>query len=367
VGLRNRRLTEFVADRIGSVTSRVYAVLLDLLSRSIGRCRPDGILDVMSQSSHSDLPEHQGIKTSEILNHLDISVDVSRGIGKASASSIDRCLAELLHPRSNDEKAKPAEAHVVGEASSDEADETDPSDESDYEALAQPRINGASAKARINGSSMPATGKDGRLGQLRQHLLLLCEGEQKFARHCSFDEWTVDFKPLLRALQESELDTVIEHTSGRHGLRLARILRKNGKLDEKNLPNIALMKKADVQNKMLEMQMAGFVDVQEVPRDNNRTANRTMFLWFSDSERCLNQLMENNYKCMLRTLQNLLVQRRHSRVVLDLAERKDVRGREEESMEPATYTALITHRDVEEKLLNQLMRLDDLVAILRDY
>jgi DNA-directed RNA polymerase III subunit RPC3 len=374
VSLRNRRLTALVADRIGVTTSKVYAVLLRLLSRTISRCRADTILEIMGRTSETDQDPGQGVTTADILNQLDISIDLSRGIGKASESHIDQRLAEALHPQRPDRGLVFNEAHVVGDASSDELEETDSSDASDTDFAAPVRVNGAHTKSRVNGAAKHgslytdrALGRGDRLSQLRQHLLLLCEGEQKFVRHSAFNQWTVDFQPLLYALQNSELDTVIESTSGRHGLRLARILRSKGKLDEKSLPSIALMKKADVQNKMLEMQMAGFVDIQEVPRDNNRTANRTMFLWFSDSERCLDQLLENTYKSMLRTLQNLLVQRRHNREVLGLAERKDVRGREEEIMETGTYNAFVMYRDIEGRLLNQLMRLDDLVAVLRDY
>jgi DNA-directed RNA polymerase III subunit RPC3 len=373
VELRNQKLTDLVADRIGITTSRVYATLLHLVSQAIGRCRSDDVLEMMGQNGDLGL-EQEGVSTSDILNHLDVSVDLSCGIGKATSASIDRRLAESLQPRRLGHSAGHDEAQVLGDASSDEASGSDTSGASDDEIVQRPPLNGAHPKTKLNGiarvstdSSTLSTGREGRLNQLRQHLLLLCEGQHIFVRHSSDDEWTVDFRPLLRRFQDAELDIVIEETSGRYGLRLAHILRKNGKLDEKNLPHIALMKKAAVQNKMLEMQMAGFVDIQEIPRDNNRTANRTMFLWFTDSERCLDQLLENTYKSMLRTLQILQVQRKQDREVLGLAERQDVRGREEEIMQATTYMAFIQHKEIEGKLLNQIMRLDDLVAVLRDF
>lgn len=168
-------------------------------------------------------------------------------------------------------------------------------------------------------------------------------------------------------LRQSELDAFIEQSFGRHGLRLTRILREKGKLDEKMLHTAALMRKSDVQGKMLAMQMAGVVDVQEVPKDNMRLANRTMFFWFFDTEKLQSQILDDVYKAMLRCLQTLQVERFQERNILSFVERKDVQGKEEEVMTPEHYNKYNQHLMVEEKLLGQVMRLDDMVGVFRDF
>ncbi len=57
-------------------------------------------------------------------------------------------------------------------------------------------------------------------------------------------------------------------------------------------------------------QMHGYAEIQEVPRDNSRQANRTMFSWYCSVERASAQQLDNAYKAMLRCLQVCEVQRR---------------------------------------------------------
>lgn len=239
-------------------------------------------------------------------------------------------------------------------------------DEDDDEGVdMQPAANGMNGtKVKFNDVG-PA--KLTRKEHFRQHLLLLCEGQHKFLRHCAMEQWTVDFEPLVRSLREMELDTVIQRSVGQPGLRLVRILRKVGKMDEKTLPNMALMSKGDVQRLMLKMQMFGYVDIQEIPRDNNRTASRTLFLYWTDTTRCLDRLIDNTYKAMLRCLQRLQVERQMEREVLDTVKRDDVRGREKEVMEGRFYNRFVRVSEVQEKLLTHIMRLDNLVGTLKDF
>ena len=168
-------------------------------------------------------------------------------------------------------------------------------------------------------------------------------------------------------MKRKELDTLIEETFGRSGLRLVRILREKGKLDDKTLPNLALMKKADVHVKMTEMELAGYLDVQEVPRDNNRTASRTLFLWFFDEAQTLARVLDNTFKSMVRHLERLEIERRKKKNVLSVTERRDVQGFEEEKLRRDVYNEFQEFLDIENKLLGQIGRLDDLVAILQDF
>lgn len=331
------------------------------------------------------------MNTSDIYDNLNPDLDVFTGIGKASADEIDIPTAERL------ERHAKVEAIVIGDEGGEEEDFD--LDDEDYDSEGEiypppaaplqqastPALNG-SHTPNGNGSatSKPVGGAKGvkfddsaagpsppseelRMQQMRQHLLLLCDNKYKFVRHCDRGTWTVDFEPLFKRLRESELDNAIERKVGRHGLRLARILRDKGKLDEKTLPTMALMKKSDVQNKMLEMQMHGFVDMQEVPRDNNRSASRTLFLWFCDTPRSLDTLLDNTYKALVRCLRIRDVHRRENKEVLSFVQRPDVKGREKEALEKKYFDKYQSYVEIEQKLMGQVMRLDSLVGTLRDY
>ncbi|KAI3401173.1 hypothetical protein diail_319 [Diaporthe ilicicola] len=373
VELRNQQLSHVVSEVYGETTAEVYATLLQQLSKKISRCRSDPNIDV---DDDDEYPHGLRVSTNEVYDNLNSSLDVSAGIGKVGVKATDRKSVNRIQEHPPDMKKPPIdEAEVEGEASSDEEEEMEVDEphghvaEDDDEGVdLKPVINGANgtkeSKVKFNDAG-PA--KLSRKEHFRQHLLLLCEGQHKFLRHCAMEQWTVDFEPLMRALQQMELDTVIERSVGQTGLRLVRILRRVGKMDEKTLPSLALMSKGEVQKLMLKMQMFGYVDMQEVPRDNNRTASRTLFLYWTDTSRCLDRLLDNTYKAMLRCLQRLEVQREMEREVLDTVKRDDVRGREKELLEGRFYNRFVRISEIEEKLLAQVARLDSLVGTLRDF
>lgn len=383
VELRNQRLADFAADHLGEATGQVYRTLLDLLTEKVARCRADPLIGDQNHGPQAT------VNTMEIFEHLSDDVNVSGGIGKSPKDLIDTESAEKIRsgpysydsdsdedededngpavkptaPRGRMARAVAAAAAVERDGGSDD-DDGDGDDNNDV----QSQTNGhrqTKVKFEDEGHS-----KDSRIDQMRNHLLLLAESKYRFVRHSGAHgrgQWAVDFDLLMDRLRESELDAYIEQSYGRHGLRLTRILREKGKLDEKMLPSAALMKKSDMQGKMLAMQMAGLVDVQEVPKDNSRLANRTLFFWFFDGERTQAQLLDDVYKGMLRCLQTLDVERHKERSILTFVERKDVKGKEQEVMTTEHYNKYNQHLEGQQKLLGQVLRLDDMVAVFRDY
>ncbi|KAJ9149374.1 DNA-directed RNA polymerase III subunit RPC3 [Pleurostoma richardsiae] len=372
VDLRNEQLAKAASEFVGETTAAIYDILLRLLGKKVARCVGDLKIDGLEDDDES--PDVL-VTTMDLLDNLPTSVDVGSGIGKVKASRTDRRSAEKVQERPPHIKTFADEAEVEGDASSDEEEIEDESDGPGDSQSDGEKPNGHNSPAtKVNGTKNgrvkfqdDVLPKQSRVDQMRQHLLLLCETKQRFLRHCGPDKWTVDFEPLISNLRESELDTVIEQTVGREGLRLVRILQQKGKMDEKTLPSIALMPKNDVQKKMLEMEMLGYVDMQEVPRDTNRTASRTMFLYWRDTQRCLDRLLDNTYKAMVRCLQRLDYHRQQEREVLEIVKRADVRGREQQVMEKRYYDKFVKVIEIQQKILGHVMRLDELVGILRDF
>ncbi|KAH7005952.1 RNA polymerase III subunit RPC82-domain-containing protein [Fusarium venenatum] len=362
VELRNQRLAEFATEMLGEVTGEVYRTVLDLLTSDFPRCRPDPLLDEVAAG------QQPTVTTIDIFEHLDEDVNVQAGIGRTPRDKIDSQSAERIRETvaESDDDSDDSDAGPPGRKKTFDVDEEDDEWADDDEG--HDAINGQQEnKVRFEDAT---NGNDSRISQMRRHLLLLAESQYPFIRHCGMygrGQWTVDFDRLVGKLRETELDAIIEQSHGRHGLRLTRILREKGKLDEKMLPAAALMKKGDVQGKMLAMQMAGIVDVQEVPKDSSRLANRTLFFWYFDKERAQTQALDDIYKAMLRCLQTLEVERHKERNILSFVERKDVQGKEEEVMTAEHYNKYNTHLEVQSKLLGQVMRLDELVSVLRDY
>lgn len=362
VELRNQRLATFASDTLGSVTGQVYHALLDLLMDDVPRCRGEVLIE-------EDTPGlNMAVSTLDLLQHIDEGVDLQTGIGKTPKEKIDvpsaervRDTAEDSDSEADDSDFEPSSRRVSVKRIDMVHDELDDSEDGG-------ETNGdRGTRVKFEDGS---TSKTRRIDGLRQHLMLLAESKPRFVRHCAPQGrgmWTVDIDRVLSALRESELDSYIEQSFGRHGLRLTRILREKGKLDEKMLPSAALMKKSDVQLKMTAMQMAGLVDVQEVPKDNSRLANRSLFFWYFDRERIEARLVDDVYKTMVRNLQTLQVERHKERHILSFVDRKDVKGKEEEVMTAEHYNKYNRHLEVQDKLLGQMMRLDDMITIIREF
>ncbi len=378
--MRNQSLSQYASDSLGDVSGQVYLALLRLLTDKVAWCRSDSSLNESGRSltgDDSDLVNSgqnttgSSVTSIQIFDTLDQSIDVSSGLGRTSKDKIDLRTAEKTRnvPASSaydsddsdmDMPAPHSAVHTLD--SDDQEDEVDETWEDGQSAQ-----SGRAPRVKFDDEQ---SSKNTRFEQMRQHLLMLSQSQQGFVRHCGTQgrgQWTVDFKRVMDTFRRAQADAVIEQTFGRHGLRLTRILRSKGKLDEKTLPALALMKKGDVQGKMLALQMAGFVDVQEVPRDNSRTANRTMFFWFFDEERVQSRLLDDLYKTILRCLQTLDVERHRERNILSFVERKDVRGKEEEVMTAEHYNKYSRFLELQSKLLGHVMRLDDLVSVFKDF
>jgi DNA-directed RNA polymerase III subunit RPC3 len=210
-----------------------------------------------------------------------------------------------------------------------------------------------------------------RTVQLKNHLQILANDSCRFLTKVSPDgqgEWTVEFEHLSKYLRESELDKMILENYGPSGHRLVRMMRKVGKLEEKMIPNLGMMKQSEIRTKLAEMHMAGLVDIQEVARDAQHTIARTIFLWYFDEERVTSIYLNRLYKCMTRCFQRLEVEKRGAKDVLTILQRQDVRGRDpEEFLEADSLNKLQTFQFTEDTLLAQIGRLDDLISIFQDY
>ncbi|KEZ44790.1 RNA polymerase III subunit RPC82 [Scedosporium apiospermum] len=374
VDLRNDRLGRFAADVIGHTTSEVYRALLRLVTTKLSRCKEDSRIDGAYSDMFDDGTGDIKVTTLEILESLDPSINLSTDIGRVSKSSVDPNISDRLLQLAAIADTNGLDANgggstvKVGHNGHVSDDEFDSDDDIPTTKPGSTERNGASnGHVKFDNVQTPA---EQRVELLRRHLFLLCENKHHFARYCGIlgeGQWTVDFDLVMQTLRQVELDSIIEQTTGRRGLRLTRILRQFGRLDEKVIADKALMKKPSLQGKMAELQKAGFVDVQEVPRDNNRLANRTMFFWYYDADRTCRQLPDRIYKMMLRCLQVLEVERHKVKDILEFVHRTDVKGKEEEVMTPEYYDKYSKHLELERKLLGHAMKLDDIIAVLRDY
>lgn len=202
---------------------------------------------------------------------------------------------------------------------------------------------------------------------LHDGLSLIAEGRFPFLLHDEgMNTWKIDKVKLSIWLRDEEILKMISERTGTTGLRLIRMLIDRGKLDEKVMQELGLLNAKDLRQTLAELQQRGFVEIQEVPRDPQRTVARTIFLWFFDAERVQRTLLSDLYKAMARLYQRFQLEQEKVQTTLSKIERRDVRGNEEELLSSAELLALQHFRRKEMWLMGEIARLDDSVALLRD-
>ena len=376
---RNSRLIELSERYIGKATSRVYAQLLSRLEGSLRRCnarpRPFEAEDE-DDSTNLSLP----VSAHELSVVFRESVDLAGGLGRAAINKLD--LTRYIHPKKRRRKTlfDDHEAGGGGVASTDEDEDMDDIFENgntseadrDGDVMKGDADYGSEVKVENEDPFPIYNDERSRMELIRQHLLLLAEHPLGFVDYIKRtptkpEQWTVNFRSLARQLRQIELENTISARFGPGATRLVRIFLEKGKLDEKAITNIGLINQKLMRSILTAMHEAGHLELQEIPRDNARQPSRTMFLWYYDPERCRQKILEESYKAMARCLQRARVEKEAVQLTIDKANRTDVVGREDEYLGVDERTALSTWREKEERLLGEFGRLDDLVAVLRDF
>lgn len=367
--LRNNHLIELADQSICTSTSRVYAEVLRAIQPRVLDCkdRADISDDPDLEPELSSLPQ---ISTDELVIAFQDSAELANALGKVDASKIDLTQNEHRKKRRKKEADSEDEIKVDGDASSDEDEDGSSGDNVSNISSDSDEVNGPAA---YNPNLLPGTVSiNAHRETIRDHLLLLARHPLEFLHHfpqtAVFPErWTVDFPALMENVTHYSL---MQNITCRHGMlatRLIRILNEEGKVGEKELCAISLIKQQTLRSYLAALHQDGVAHLQEVPRDTARAVQRTMFLWFFDAKRYKAKMLENSYKAMARCLQRARVEGDKVKATVEKANRSDVVGKEEQFLTVQEREALEKWRAVEERIWGEVGRLDDLVAVIRDY
>ena len=363
--MRNQRLAAMAEQNLGRATAKVYRATLQQVERGIDECRSTNVLLPAGEPSDYVSPD---VDVDEVVRNIDPKIRLDGAIAQWSPkqSGTNGTVSQPIMRRrrppdwerdmSGDERDSDADEH--GNISGVEHDSADENGNRDFR-LGVNRHNGVYANG---GSSV--------YEKVLQHMHLLAEAPEEFIT-LEYDDqlprWRIDYQKLAVELRNQQVYSIIHDRFGNDALRLVRVLMGKGKLDEKGLQEIVLMSAKDLRQLLAKLKTAGFLELQEVPRENQRQPSRTIYLWFYDEDRVRRKIIEDTYKSMTRVLQRLKVERKKVRSVLDKAERTDVKGNEENLLAPGELRILSRWRKMEEAMWGEVGRLDDLVAILRDF
>lgn len=324
VALRNRRFLELAERGAPSETAQIYDSLLRRIEYQTPNCR-----DACEIPREGEEGEQYSvaIPLSALAHDIDPYLDLAGSLGSTDTSTNNRLGKRTFDDTVNDNG---------GDDGDDDENGTDTIRTFDIDKhlslLAQPPFN-LTSKRLIGGML----------------------------------NWTVEFRHLARKLRHLELERIVEARYGDVALRVLRVLQAKGKLDEKRLQEISLLSFKDLRQVLASMQTGGFVDLQEVPRDAQRQPSRTIYLWYYDPDRIRDSMLQDIYKSMSRCLQRLRFERGRLKDFLEKTERSDVKGNEELYLSEGELERLREWRAKESLLIGEVGRLDDMVAVMRDY
>ena len=365
---RDRILAHAAEVRVGRVASWVYELLLKQLSHLTNRKRMDLSNSTVRFFASDD---EQGEKQHTISFTAEELVD---RIQEEDLLALERLIAKYKPNLSNgisEELVKPNGVHKLGGFGLAETNDMRPLQKPNNVQNTTARDTEADKKLgrHSNGALMPNDHRC-RVESVESNLEVLAEDIYHFVRcHKSHGEnsWTVDHKKVASKLRQHELENIVCQRFGDMALRIFRFLHRKGKMDEKKIQASTLIKMKQVRATLSILHTAGFLEIQEVPRENARQVSRNIYLWFSDYERCRLVVLENTYQTISRCLQRARYERDHLKQLLEKAERSDVKENPDELLTGMEKAKLNEWKLKEETLLVQVGRLDELIAIFRDY
>ena len=367
VALRNISLTALADESICKSTSDIYAEVLRKLETNTRACKeePD-VPDIGYGPELNDLPY---VSTDDLVHTIKHPEKLVETLGKIEGNKANA--KEVEHPKKRRKKQEfesDDEALVVGDASPDEDDDESDSKDDD-ESYDSEQANG-DAEYTLN--SLHKAPEDTHRRFVRDHLLLLAKHPYPFLYHIPEtsvlpERWTIHYRPLMKSIIHHVLLQIITTRYGQPAARLTRLLSERGKVDEKTLCSLSLLNQKSMRSYLTTLHKAGMIQLQEIPRDNSRNPQRTLYLWYFEAERCKAKILQESYKTMVRCLQRVQVEGDKVKGTLEKASRSDVIGREEEFLGVQEREALEKWRQVEERIWGEVGRLDELVGILQDF
>jgi len=324
VAMRTEQLVRLVEQRVGYVTSRIYRTMLRMVEVNTPRCYeewPDPPVAGALQEDSAIDPQRL-VTARDVAKHLDRDIDICQGLDPHAIVQI----TGKGHVRSSNVLSQPIDH----------------------------------AKLSL----------DERTRIVDKHMVLLSEDPFHFVTwhsRAGFSQWHIEFDEIAKQLIQTEVENTIAARKGTLGVKLIRALRKKGKLDERAACNAMMMSPNDIRGIINDLTVQGFVQTQEIPKVERREAKHSLHLVWYDRQRAREKLLHDTYKGMLRILERIAFERDKVQPVLSKAERSDVVGHEDKWLTQGELQALKKWKAVQEKLLLQLFREDDLVASLRDF
>ncbi|KAF9192290.1 RNA polymerase III subunit C82 [Haplosporangium sp. Z 767] len=178
--------------------------------------------------------------------------------------------------------------------------------------------------------------------------------------------YVINLKMASKIMKKNLIQEVISTRFGAPYVRIMNMLLDKGKLEEKQISKFSMMPVKDVREKLTTLCTFGVLNLQEVPKTNDRTPSRTFYLWEVIMPRAADALIDRLYHTMGNLRQRRFVERAKRAVLLNKCERTDVKA-DDSLLNSAEKKELETLNGMLEMLEVQELRVAEMVVTLRDF
>lgn len=379
--LRSKALVSLCESRIGLISANILGTALKLMEKNSPDVnhyltKIDGIitdpsdLKMFHEAIEAKLVDNKSItfKCFEVSKRLDKNLDLRNSIlthnflkpnnqnKKKRVSSFSDIEKSLKRPKIEKEKAlgnldEDEESNEINTLQNNDfvkEDEEDQEDEEEYE-----DINGDTDNSSAHSVSL-----------VNHHLKLLSSATSiPFIMELGPGTFTIPYYKLLEIVKEYNYDELIKKTLGSESLRVLRCIKHLKLVDEKTIANAVLLKDKVVRNEIYKLIQLNVIEIQEIPRSNDRAASKTFFAFRYNKANSYSFLKNSLVHNMANILHVIEQFKSENKVLLEKCEREDVKGNESELLlesELRTLNALKFREANNIGKLNRLLSLYDI-------
>lgn len=323
--LRSKSLVSLCESRIGLITSFIYSTILKLVESKSPEINHymrniDGMLiepdEVrrFEESLEDKLVESKSItfRTHDVARHLDKNVDLRNSIlthnflkpnDKKRVVSFSELEKVIKKPKLGNNDLVLDESIDMDDDFSNDAGSLNNTDNTQRHSISL----------------------------INHHLKLLSSSTSiAFITELTPGIYTIPFGKLKEIVLEYTFQELIKKTLGNDTLRILRCIKDSKLVDEKTVANSVLLKDKQVRNEIYKLIQYNLVEVQEIPRSNDRAASKTFFAFRYKKFNSYN-FLKNTLLCnMANILHTIEGFKMENKVLLDKCEREDVKGQEAE-------------------------------------
>eukprot|EP01134_Creolimax_fragrantissima_P007895 CFRG7895T1 len=119
-------------------------------------------------------------------------------------------------------------------------------------------------------------------------------------------QYIINFTLALEVLQNATIESLMRDRFGTHCERVYRLMREKGKLEQKQIAELAMIDFKDARAQTHKLLTAGILQIQEVPRTAVRATSQTIFLLSHERTRAETAVVS----LLMKAIKNLIVRRR---------------------------------------------------------